>query len=52
MLSVLGDADSQLDAYGSGAVGYLVKGVSLAEFLRRIETTLAEGPIPSLPESS
>jgi DNA-binding response OmpR family regulator len=52
MLSVLGDADSQLDAYGSGAAAYLVKGLSLAEFLARVEATLAEGPIPALPESS
>ncbi len=52
MLSVLGDADSQLDAYGSGAVGYLVKGVSLAEFLQHVASTLEVGPIPAMPETS
>lgn len=51
MLSVLGDADSQLDAFGSGAVAYLVKGLSLAEFLQRVSATLAEGPIPAVPDS-
>lgn len=51
MLSVLGDADSQLDAYSSGAVGYMVKGISLGDFLRRVAEMLAEGPIPAMPES-
>lgn len=51
MLSVLGDADSQLDAYSSGAVGYMVKGISLGDFLLRVAEMLAEGPIPAMPES-
>lgn len=42
MLSILGDGGSQLEAYGGGAVEYLVKGLSLAEFLSRVEGLLSE----------
>ncbi len=41
ILSVLGDADSQLEAFGAGAVEYLVKGMGLDEFLKQIEATLS-----------
>lgn len=44
MLSVLGDADSQFEALGSGAVDFLVKGLGLAEFLERVEALLAVSP--------
>jgi DNA-binding response OmpR family regulator len=42
VLSNLGDAESRLEAFGSGAVEYVVKGLSLDELLSKIETTLAE----------
>jgi len=45
MLSVLGDADAQLEAFGAGAVEYLVKGMSLSEFLERVEALLHSDPI-------
>lgn len=45
MLSALGDAESQLEAFGAGAVEYLVKGMGLSEFLERVESLLAAGPV-------
>jgi DNA-binding response OmpR family regulator len=42
MLSVLSDGDTQLEAFGGGATEYLVKGLSLAEFVERVEGLLAE----------
>jgi CheY-like chemotaxis protein len=48
MLSVLGDAETQLAAFGSGAIAYVVKGIGLAEFVRRVEELLV-APIPAGP---
>jgi DNA-binding response OmpR family regulator len=45
MLSVLGDAETQLAAFGGGAVAYVVKGIGLAEFVRRVEELLV-APVP------
>lgn len=45
MLSVLGDADTQLESFGAGAIEYLVKGLGLDEFVARIEALLAGSPI-------
>lgn len=45
MLSVLADADSQLESFGAGAVEYLVKGLPLAEFVERVELLLAHRPV-------
>lgn len=44
ILSALGDADSQLEAFGAGAIEYMVKGLGLGEFLARVETLLGSGP--------
>ncbi len=41
MVSVLNDSDVQLEAFGGGAVEYMVKGLSLADFLARVEAILA-----------
>jgi DNA-binding response OmpR family regulator len=41
VLSNLSDADSRLEAFGSGAVDYLVKGLALRDLLERIESALA-----------
>lgn len=52
MLSVLSDGDTQLEAFGGGVAEYLVKGLSLAEFLGRVEGILAEREAPLLAEST
>ena len=41
MLSVLGDGGTQLEAFGGGAAEYLVKGLSLDDFVDRVEALLA-----------
>jgi DNA-binding response OmpR family regulator len=41
MLSVLSDGDTQLEAFGGGATEYLVKGLSLADLVEKVETMLA-----------
>jgi DNA-binding response OmpR family regulator len=53
MLSILGDGDSQLEAFGGGAVEYLVKGLALRDVLARVEGLLAAGaPAPTCPTPS
>lgn len=42
MLSVLGDGDSQLEAFGNGASHYLVKGIGLTELLAKVQAVLNE----------
>jgi len=44
MLSNLGDGDTRLECFEMGAVDYVVKGLSLAEFRARVARLLAEGP--------
>ena len=48
MLSVLGDADCQFEAFGAGAVEYLVKGLGLSEFVERVEAILSSGPVEAV----
>jgi DNA-binding response OmpR family regulator len=50
MLSILGDGGSQLEAYGNGAVEYLVKGLSLTEFLSRVESLLRQASFVPEPQ--
>lgn len=45
MLSVLSDGGTQLEAYGGGALDFLIKGLPLAEFVNRVESLLT---FPSL----
>jgi CheY-like chemotaxis protein len=45
VLSNAGDADTRLEAFGSGAVSYLVKGVSLADFLAEVDRALGLGAV-------
>ena len=47
MLSCVADADARLECFGAGADGYLVKGLTLADFLDRIGAELAAGPGPA-----
>lgn len=42
MLSNLGDAETRLEAFSSGALEYLVKGVSLTDLLARVDALLAD----------
>lgn len=42
MLSNLSDAETRLEAFSSGAVEYLVKGVSLDELMNRVGALLAD----------
>jgi two-component system response regulator AdeR len=44
MLSVLDDGDTRLEAFGGGAVDYLIKGVSLSELMERIDAILSHYP--------
>ncbi len=41
MLSNLGDADARFEAFGGGAVEYLIKGLELRDLLAKVEATLA-----------
>lgn len=50
VLSNLGDADSRLEAFGCGAVEYLVKGLALTDLLSKIELTLAEAAVAVQPD--
>jgi DNA-binding response OmpR family regulator len=52
ILSSQSDADARLEAFGGGAVDYLVKGVSLAELLGRIRQTLDEPGVEAGPTAS
>lgn len=52
MLSIVADGDSQLEAYGGGAVEYLVKGLALSDFLARVEGVLAGSEAPIAPDPS
>jgi CheY-like chemotaxis protein len=45
VLSNLGDADSRLEAFGCGAVEYLVKGLALSDLLAKIDSALAEAAL-------
>ncbi len=40
VISNLGDADSRLEAFEGGASDYLLKGLALAEFVKRVEHNL------------
>jgi DNA-binding response OmpR family regulator len=51
VLSNLSDAESRLEAFGSGAVDYVVKGLALGDLLSRVEATLAE-PVDVLARSA
>ncbi len=42
MLSNLGDSDTRFEGFSEGVADYWVKGLSLAEFVRRIDRLLAE----------
>lgn len=41
VLSAQCDADARLEAFGSGAVGYLVKGLAITDLLECVRATLA-----------
>jgi len=46
MFSVCGDADARLESFGFGAVGFLIKGQSLADLLECVRQTLAGCEVP------
>jgi DNA-binding response OmpR family regulator len=43
MLSNLGDSDTRFEGFAEGVADYWIKGLSLTDFLRRIERLLADG---------
>lgn len=46
MFSICRDADARLESFGFGAVGFLIKGLSLAEMQERVRQTLAGREAP------
>jgi len=44
MLSCVADADSRLECFGAGADAFVVKGLTLADFLARVGAELDAGP--------
>jgi DNA-binding response OmpR family regulator len=49
MLSILGDAETRLEAFSEGAMDYLVKGVALNELLGRVSALLTDTLLYSEP---
>ena len=45
VLSSQSDADARLEAFGAGAVAYVVKGLALAELLERVRRALDEAEV-------
>jgi DNA-binding response OmpR family regulator len=43
MLSNLGDSDTRFEGFSEGVADYWVKGLSLSDFLSRIDRVLADG---------
>ncbi len=50
VISNLADADARLEAFEGGATDYLVKGLALDDFLRRVRELLETAKVPSLDE--